>query len=247
MAGSEGEPKVEAEVPTGGAAAVLNDQMIRHAEDIDESTQDQLEETIVSQLGELNSMLPGAIEFFSDTADGVIAFADKSKSDIKNITSSFEKYSKEAGDVEAEAEEEPEDSGDWAARTLEQLQQFLAPQEMELAVAVAAKKAELERIAGEFDKFDVSCNRLEIIEGEDGKRHLVINKGLRNLVSKRVREMLHGGFKCGDSVHVDLVDHMSLGVVKAYLGAGIYRIEVDGAVMEVPAKNVLGLDGNPWR
>lgn len=118
----------------------------------------------------------------------------------------------------------------------------------ELALASASQDGDaMNRTAGEFDKFDASSNRLEIVEGENGKRKLVVNKGLKNLVSKKIQEMLYGGFKCGDSVQVDLVDHLGFGTVKAYLGSGVYRVEVDGAVMEVPAKHVLGLDGNPWR
>lgn len=119
--------------------------------------------------------------------------------------------------------------------------------EGELAYAQSRKEKDMERKAGEFDKFDVSKNRLEIVEGEDGKKKLVINKNLKSLVSQRVHERLVGGFKCGDSVQVDFVDYVGFGTVKAYIGGGVYRVEVDGAVMEVPAKNVMGLDSGPWR
>lgn len=179
------------------------------------------------------------------------------------IADAIAAFSGPASDTGAEQSEESGDKAyspyedisslmrDWGGRAMDaavgignELTMGLSPRAP--ATLLASDLVKMTRKAGEFDKFDASQNRLEIVEGEGGKRKLVINKGLKNLVSKKVREMMSGGFKCGDTVQVDFVDYVGFGTVKAYLGSGVYRVEVDGAIMEVPSKSVYGIGESPF-
>jgi hypothetical protein len=206
-------------------------------------------DSIGAELDDINKDVPEVLKAIEDIGamlGSVVKFAESAGPKIDELIS-MEVPAETEPEAATPAEEEGGSMWSNTMDTLKGLMESFGPEEPVLAPIPASQETDLTRTAGEYDKFDVSKNKLEIVEGDDGKRKLVINKGLRNLVSKRVQDMLNGGYKCGDQVQVDMSDYLGLGTVKAYLGNGVYRVEVDGAVMEVPAKNVLGLDGNPWR
>jgi len=108
----------------------------------------------------------------------------------------------------------------------------------------------LERAASsEFSAHDKSKNKLEIIEGEDGKKKLVIRKSLRNLVYKKMQQALEGIFRPGDEVAIDVGHYIDGGTVTAYLGNGMYRValQATGAEVEVGEKNIFKADSGPRR
>lgn len=117
----------------------------------------------------------------------------------------------------------------------------------EMAGASSSKGDEMTREASDYAHFDMSENKLEIIEAEDGKKHIVINKNLKNLVTKRVVELAKGAYQKGSEVHIESDDYFSRGTVKAYLGSGVYRVDVGGIVMDVLAENISSCDSNPWK
>ena len=187
-------------------------------------------------------------------ARNVLSLMPKIKEDTENEEALLEKFEANINKLKS-----GKSVGEWAAeiggKVMDKAKAIgkgigdaLMPAQPELSPAAASKENAMEREAGEFDRFDVSMNRLEIVEGEDGKKRLVMNKGLKSLVSRRLQENMYGAYKCGDTVQVDFDDYLGFGTVKAYISSSSsYRIEVDGAVMEVPAKNVMSFDGNPWR
>ena len=229
--------------------------MMRTAEEMDKEDAE-----VIAEMETLLAAFPKAIkdaQRFSAMLDGLYEFAALIEAPANELIAAVKSA------PAAEAAPEVEEGGwgavaddvmslakEWGGKAMDaasDIARSLVPPVQQPAYARSSKEDEMKRIAGDFDQFDTSTNRLEIVEGEDGKRRLVLNKGLKSLVSRKVQEALVGGYKCGDSVQVDMIDYVGFGTVKAYLGKGVYRVEVDGAVMEVPAKNVLGLDGNPWR
>jgi len=98
-----------------------------------------------------------------------------------------------------------------------------------------------------YGHLDQSQNKL--VKSEDGSE-LIIDKDLKNLVSKRVKDLVKGAFGESESVNVDFGDYIGSGTVQAYLGDGVYRVAVSlpyAGVIEVEEKNLLKADENLWR
>jgi hypothetical protein len=88
-----------------------------------------------------------------------------------------------------------------------------------------------------YSSYDLSENNWELKE-ENGKKKLIINKDLKNLVTKRMNEFLKGAFQEGDVVNVDFGNSIATGTVQAYLGDKMYKVAVFGSTVTVPEVNL---------
>ena len=88
-----------------------------------------------------------------------------------------------------------------------------------------------------YSSYDLSENSWELRE-ENGTKKLVINKDLKNLVTKRMNEFLKGAYNEGDVVNVDFGNNIASGTVKEYLGDKNYKVAVSGNVFTVPEINL---------
>lgn len=192
----------------------------------------------IQAVSEADGILDGIISIDND-AD-YIEFIDF----VGAVASSDDVYGPEDVSMDEEAPE-----GGWNSMFPEEKAPApkVAPKATKEVAVEAGLESSLNRKAGEFDRFDMSQNRMEIVEGEDGKKRLVINKNLHNLVTKRIVDMFKGAHEDGEQVQVDLGDHLGMGTIQAYMGSGRYKVSVaEAGIVEVPADLIFKID-NPWR
>jgi hypothetical protein len=116
--------------------------------------------------------------------------------------------------------------------------------------AMASQEDKMERKASDFSHFDTSENKLEIVEGDgkDGKKKIIINKNLKNLVTKRIVEFAKGAHADGVKVHIDCDDHIAVGVIQSYIGNDSYSVRIEGRMLpvEVPSSRILTIENGLW-
>ena len=90
---------------------------------------------------------------------------------------------------------------------------------------------------GMYSYLDLSENTIGVRE-ISGKQKIVINKDLKNLVTKRINEFIKGAHNCGAFVNVDMNGYISSGTVVAYMGNGNYKISCNGVDHTVPSDRI---------